>query len=192
MDTKQEKQKVSKKALWYLSQLILLLVVVVGFRTFVFSTVTVKGSSMEPTFTHGNIVGVNKIFYLFAQPKQGDIIICKLESGTGKQEQIIKRVIGLPGDRIEIKELDTYDLEYELYRNEEPIEEDYILEPMQQPGNLQYPYTVPEKSYFVMGDNRNASTDSRNKSIQAISKQDIIGKVCFKLRPFGRVEGGNE
>lgn len=178
-----EEQK-RKKALSLPMEILIILIVVVGVRTFVFGTIGVKGSSMEPAFTHGDVVTVNKLAYVFTQPKRGDIVICQLDDSDGGT--LIKRVIGLPGDEIEFKEKDTYELEYDLYINEELQEEDNLPEPIQQPGNIEYPYTVPENSYFVMGDNRNASTDSRNKTIGAIEKSDIKGKVFFRVFPFQR------
>lgn len=167
---------------------ILIILVVIVVRTYIFGTVGVKGSSMEPTFYHGDFVLVNKLSYLLGNPKKNDIAICRVDSGSSK-ENLIKRVIGLPGDEIAfVLNEDNYDLEYFLYINGTLQKETYLKEVMQQPGDINYPYIVPENSYFVMGDNRNVSTDSRAKSIGAIEKKQMIGKVAMKIYPFGKGE----
>ena len=174
-----------KKNIPFLKQVLVILLVVVGVRAFVLGTIVVKGSSMEPAFLHGDVVLVNKLAYRFSNPDKGDIVICHLESGKG-EESIIKRVIGLPGDEIELKMKGGRDLAYDLYVNGETTEEMYLKEPMEQPGDLEYPYIVPEGSYFVMGDNRNVSTDSRSGSIGAIEKKQMVGKAVFRLLPMSR------
>ena len=88
----------------------------------------------------------------------------------------------MPGDVIDIFDNGS---ELELEINGNTIDEDYIKEGMQQPGDIEYPYTVPEGCYFVMGDNRNLSTDSRFTNIGAIAKDEIKGKVIFKIWPLG-------
>ena len=160
-------------------QLILLALVVLVLRNTV-GTVLVKGTSMEPNFHHGDLVFINKLSTSLGTPKRGDVVICRMED-EGKN--LIKRIIGLPGDEIDIRE--NVDGEtYTLYRNGEAVTEEYIKEPMDSKGTQEYPYTVPENSYFVMGDNRNASSDSRRESVGAIAKKDLMGKVVFRLYPF--------
>lgn len=186
-----ENEKKSGKASFNMNfflKIIFTILIVIGIRTFILGTVGVKGSSMEPNFYHGDFVVVNKLAYYVGHPKKNDIAICRVDSGSS-QENLIKRVIGLPGDKIELVEnKDNYDLEYFLYINGELQEEPYIKEMMQQPGDIEYPYVVPENCYFVMGDNRNASTDSRAKSIGAIENKNMIGKVAMKIYPFGKGE----
>ncbi|WP_304507749.1 signal peptidase I [Anaerotignum sp.] len=165
-------------------QLILLLAFVLILRTFVLGTVYVKGSSMKPNFHHGDLVFINKLATSIASPEKGDIVICQLDY-DGQREKIIKRVIGLPGDEIDIVwNGDSENVEYYLYVNGELIEEPYLSEPMMTKGDIEYPFTVPEGSYFVMGDNRNGSIDSRRVSIGAIEKKNLVGKVIFRLYPF--------
>ena len=74
-----------------------------------------------------------------------------------------------------------------LFRQRSLSPADYIKAPMDTKGNIEYPYTVPENSYFVMGDNRNASSDSRRKSVGAIPKENLMGKVVFRLYPFSSI-----
>lgn len=181
----EKKQKKEGKNMPFLLQLAGLVVLVLLLRTFVLGTVYVKGSSMEPNFHHGDLVFINKLSTNIGSPKRGDVVICRLH-GDGTEENLIKRVIGLPGDEIELVVREDYEdyVEYDLYRNGEYVEEDFILEPIMNKGNIEYPYIVPEGSYFVMGDNRNGSTDSRKRTIGAIPKADLVGKVVFRLYPF--------
>lgn len=176
------RKKKEKKSMPIALQLVLLVVMVVVLRN-VMGTVLVKGSSMEPNFNHGDLVFINKLSTSVGSPDYGDVVICKLEEGSG-YENIIKRVIGLPGDEIDIVENEDDEDVYDLYVNGEYIEEDFLGEPMMTDGNIEYPFEVPENSYFVMGDNRNESLDSRRESVGAIHKDDLMGKVVLRLYPF--------
>ena len=176
------RKKKEKKSMPIALQLVLLVVMVVVLRN-VMGTVLVKGSSMEPNFNHGDLVFINKLSTSVGSPDYGDVVICKLEEGSG-YENIIKRVIGLPGDEIDIVENEDDEDVYDLYVNGEYIEEDFLGEPMMTDGNIEYPFEVPENSYFVMGDNRNESLDSRKESVGAIHKDDLMGKVVLRLYPF--------
>ena len=172
-EQKPTRRKKEKKGMPMLLQLVLLVVVIVVLRN-VMGTVLVKGSSMEP-----------KLSTCFGTLKKGDIVICRLND---EKKNIIKRVIGLPGDVIDLRDNgDEEDTIYSLYINGELVKEDYIKAPMDTKGNIEYPYTVPENSYFVMGDNRNASSDSRRKSVGAIPKENLMGKVVFRLYPFSSI-----
>ncbi|MEA4816172.1 MAG: signal peptidase I [Lachnospiraceae bacterium] len=180
-EEKPRKKKPAKQEAkeWVLS-IIIVVTAVLFVRTFLFVTTEVKGVSMEPTYEHNDIVAVNKAAYYFSNPKKDDIIICKYKDTT-YDSHIIKRVIGVPGDVIDFKFNDGV---YDLYLNGEYLNEDYIMDTQNQKGYFDYPLTVPEGSYFVMGDNRNSSADSRDETIGTIAKSDIIGKVIFKIWPF--------
>ena len=173
-----------KKRIPWIIQLLIIILLVFLCRTFVLGTITVKGSSMEPNFHHGDFVLVNKLAYHIGEPQNGDVAICWLDSGNRK-ENIIKRVIAVPGDEVDMRlKEDGWDWEYVLYINGEEQKEDYILEMVQQPGTIEYPFVVKENCYFVMGDNRNASTDSREATVGAIAKENVKGKVVFRFYPF--------
>ena len=167
---------------WVISLIVVILIALVA-RNFVFGTNLVKGISMEPTFEHDDYVVINKLTYRFGEPTRGDIVVCSYDKGT-QEENIIKRVIGTPGDVIDIEIGDEY--QYIVLINGEAIDESYLPENMEQKGDIEYPYTVPEGCYFVMGDNRNSSNDSRSKLIGAIPKDNIEGKVILRLFPFDR------
>lgn len=175
-----DRKKKKSMPIWI--QLILLVVMVVILRN-VMGTIYVKGSSMEPNFNHGDLLFINKLSTSIGSPDYGDIVICEMEDDFA-YENIIKRVIGLPGDEIEILENEDDEEVYDLYVNGELVEEPFLGEPMMTAGNIAYPFEVPENSYFVMGDNRNASTDSRKESVGAIPKENLMGKVVFRLYPF--------
>ena len=183
-EVKTGRKKKEKKSMPLVLQLVLLVVMVVVLRN-VMGTVLVKGSSMEPNFNHGDLVFVNKLSTSVGSPDYGDVVICKLDEGSS-YENIIKRVVGLPGDEVVIAEKDTEEEVYDLYINGELIEEPFLGEPMESDGNIEYPFVVPENSYFVMGDNRNESLDSRRASVGAIQKDNLEGKVVLRLYPFSK------
>ena len=140
---------------------------------------------MEPNFYHGNIVAVNRFEYIISQPERNDIIVCEYE-GSKDDQKLIKRVIGVPGDMVDFEwNEEGY---YDLLVNMEVVEENYIEEKMYHLGDMNFPYTVKEGEYFVMGDNRNDSLDSRYKKVGAIEKDEIIGRVFFSLKPFKNID----
>ena len=182
-EEKAEKRKKEIKE-WVMSIAIMLVVVFVV-RTFMFGTVLVKGSSMWPALAHNDFVFINKIEYFIGNPNVGDIVVCEYDKGV-EEEKIVKRIIGIPGDVIDLKENENY--EYIVLVNSIEIDEFYLAEAMTQPGNIDYPFTVPEGCYFVMGDNRNSSNDSRSRVIGAISKDKIYGKVFLRVYPFDSID----
>ena len=161
--------------------------------TFIFRVNIVIGSSMEPTLHEDDRIIVAEAFYT---PAYGDMIALWADDlynrQTGKKgEMIVKRVIGLPGDVIDI-DPDTGT----VYRNEQPLDEDYIAEPIDPDnlGNAEYPLTVAENSVFVLGDNRNHSTDSRyvddgktDYYVGCVDMRCIMGKAVFRIYPFDRM-----
>lgn len=183
-EVKKDRRKKEKKSMPFVLQLALLIVMVIVLRNMI-GTVLVKGSSMEPNFNHGDLVFINKLSTSIGSPDYGDVVICRLEDES-THENIIKRVIGLPGDEINIQENEDDEEVYDLYVNGTLVDEPFLGEPMMTKGNIDYPFKVPEDCYFVMGDNRNASSDSRRKSIGPIHKDDLLGKVVLRLYPFDK------
>lgn len=135
--------------------------------TFIAQSFVVDGRSMEPTLKDGERLFVNKFIYRFHPPERGDIIVFTPQGANNKK--YIKRVIGLPGDTILVKDGKTY-------LNGEPIQENYIKESMK---GTYGPYQVPEESVFVMGDNRNHSADSRFPGIVGFVNYDSISGKAF-------------
>ncbi|MGN1002254.1 MAG: signal peptidase I [Oscillospiraceae bacterium] len=142
--------------------------------TFLFRTVGVIGSSMVPTLHEGDRLIICDLFY---EPKQGDIVVLRKE--TFKDEPIIKRVIATAGQ--------TVDIDFAagiVYVDGVALEEDYVNSPTNVPEDFTKPVTVPEGCVFVMGDNRNASTDSRRSTIGCVDTRYILGKALFRLTPL--------
>ena len=132
----------------------------------------ISGDSMSPTLEHDEIVVLIKTDNF----KRGDLI------GFYYQGKILlKRVIALPDDVVVI------DGDGNVYVNGELLVEPYVTERSLGECNLEFPYTVPGDGYFVMGDHRNNSVDSRNSVIGAVTRDDIIGKVFLRVWPFSRI-----
>lgn len=130
--------------------------------------IRVDGFSMEPTLHNGEFVIVNKLAYQFGEPKHGDVIVFRYPRDP--DQEYIKRVIGLPGDRIRI-------INGEVYVNDERIDEPYIAAA----PRYQSEWGVPEDSLFVLGDNRNNSSDSHNWG--PVAMEYVIGRALFIYWP---------
>ncbi len=137
----------------------------------------VSGSSMENTLSDGDNLIVEKISYRFHDPKRFDIIVFPYRYDTSKH--YIKRVIGLPGETVQIAG-DT------IYIDGIVLEEDYGLEPMMSAGVAFSPITLGEDEYFVLGDNRNHSSDSRAEDVGLIKRSDITGRAWMRVFPFNK------
>ena len=159
-----DNQSFKKTLLEYIQ--VILISVITSFVILYFVQISrVVGISMEPTYHEGNIVLVDKVFYKQSEPEHNDIVVVKYGN-----EQIIKRVVAVSGDKLELKD-------NELYLNGELLEENYINEKME---NNDFSYEIPKGKIFVMGDNRNHSIDSR--IIGYIDfEDDVVGKVFLKV-----------
>lgn len=135
--------------------------------------VEVPTGSMERAIMTGDKVFTFRLSYLFNEPKRGDIVVFPFPDN--EEDDYIKRIIGVGGDKIEIKD-------GELYINDDMVEEDYILEPMRKEDFG--PIWVPDGTYFMMGDNRNISLDSRAWDNKFVEKAKIKGKAIFKYPDF--------
>ena len=171
---KMEETARSKKSilLEYLKVVVITLAVTYGILYFV-QISRVHMTSMLPNFKEGNIVLVDKVFYKNNEPKRQDVIVVDSQEANQQGRYIIKRVIGIGGDHIEIKN-------NTVYLNGELLEEDYINGKMTNSEDMII--DIPEGKVFVMGDNRNNSLDSRRLGYFDF-KKDVIGKVFFKV-PF--------
>lgn len=149
------------------------LVLFVGFR------VTVVGPSMSTTLESGEKILVNRMSYKLFDPKQNDLIVF-LPNGNEKSHYYVKRVIALPGDRVQIKE-------GVVYINGEPFEEKVEVPAIENPLLAEEELLVGDDEYFVLGDNRNNSEDSRYASIGNVKKEHIVGKPWLIISPFDRV-----
>lgn len=154
-------------------------VVAVGINM-VIQLTNVSGSSMYPTLEDKDYLILNKLAYKFGEPKRGDIVVFDSElvdEATGKQKKLIKRVIGLPGDKIEI--VNGY-----VYINDTLLEETY-LDGVFTDGDVNM--VVPAGEYYVMGDNRPHSGDSRSSLVGTVSIDDMVGKLLIRVYPFNKM-----
>lgn len=154
----------------------ILIAVILAFllRTFVFATSIVEGDSMDPTLQDGERVIFNKFVYLINEPNRGDIVIIHRP-----EKNYVKRIIGLPGETIEIKD-------HKLYINNELHNQTFLTEDAKNHTGNYGPITVPKGRYFVMGDNRSISKDSRN-GLGFIMEDEIIGRSEFIFYPFSEI-----
>ncbi len=145
-------------------------------RFFLFEPMKVPTGSMTPTIKINEWFYVNKISFEFNPIKRKDIIVFWLPDNPS--ERYVKRVIGLEGEEILIKNCT-------VYINGEPLDEPYISEPM---SEIEYgPYKVPKNHYFVLGDNRNDSLDSRFWNNKFVPKDQVIGKASLRIWPLNRI-----
>ncbi|MBX6394544.1 MAG: signal peptidase I [Alicyclobacillaceae bacterium] len=145
-------------------------------RLFVFEIFVVDGESMEPTLHNGERLIVDKIVYDFGSPHYGDVVIFRYPADPS--QDFVKRVIGLPGDRIEIRG-------GVVYRNGQPLEEPYTAEAPRAPFG---PAVVPPGHVFVLGDNRNHSKDSRDPSVGMVPYGNLIGRADVIFWPLSRFQ----
>lgn len=145
---------------------------------------TVIGSAMEPGLHSGQVVLVNRMSYRIKAPKRNDIIVF-LPNGNQNSHYYIKRVIGLPGERIIIKN-------GFVFIDDEPFSENDKYDKMRDAGIAKQEITLGPNEYFVLGDNRNNSEDSRSGNIGAVKAETIYGKAWFKCKngkeTFGLVQ----
>lgn len=149
-----------------------ILVYFIGLRT------SVVGQSMAKTLDAGDEILVNRFIYKVLDPKAGDIIVF-LPNGNEKSHYYVKRVIAVPGDTVQIKE-------GILYLNGKEYKEEIDCENMEEAGLAAEELTIGEDEYFVLGDNRNNSEDSRYSNIGNVKKEHIVGKAWFIISPFGK------
>lgn len=138
------------------------------------------GNSMETTLKDGDSVIINKFSYRFTDPKRFDVIVFK-KSGKEHSYYDIKRIIGLPGERLQLKD-------GLLYINGEIVEDIIQAEPMTNYGLADEEIVLEENEYFVLGDNRNNSEDSRFASIGNIRRDEIVGEAFIRLKPFNFIQ----
>ncbi|MCX8016050.1 MAG: signal peptidase I [Patescibacteria group bacterium] len=159
---------------------IVALVIVLIIRTFLFQPFFVEGASMYPNFKNGDYLIVDELTYRLREPQRGEIIV--FHPPQAAKEYYIKRIIALPGEKIEIK-----DGQIKIYNQNHPegfvLKENYLLD-SKTPGEISL--TLESNEYFVLGDNRYASYDSR--AWGTVTKDKIIGIVRLRVWPFNNVK----
>ena len=173
----QEKQTAKGRDLYeWVQSLVGSVLVVVAIFTFVIRMMGVDGHSMLNTLQHGDrLLVVNSMLY--HDYKYGDIVILR-KNGVFDDDPIVKRVIAVEGQTVDIDFAEGI-----VYVDGAALEEDYIREPTYTAEGTEFPLTVPEGSIFVMGDNRNGSSDSRDYRLGTVDTRYVIGKAAFLIFP---------
>ena len=143
------------------------LVFSVGMRT------SVIGDSMEPALHNGQEILMNRILYRISTPRRGDVVVF-LPNGNQNAHFYVKRVVGLPGETVQIRDGSVY-IDGVL------LEENELFDKIADPGIAQNELLLASDEFFVLGDNRNSSEDSRSGNIGAVKKNDIVGKAWFHM-----------
>lgn len=146
---------------------------------YVIQRTIVDGTSMESTLQDEDNLLVDKLSYHFSDPKRFDIIVF-YPYGRENEDYYIKRVIGLPGETVQI--IDGY-----VYINGEKLDENYGAEVMNDAGRAAEPITLGDDEYFVLGDNRNRSDDSRYENVENLKREKIVGRAWVRIWPFDRI-----
>ena len=172
-------EKFTKQSFWELLRFaVIALVIVIPFRIFIAQPFIVSGSSMVPTFENGEYLIIDEISYRLEEPKRNDVVVFKYPNDTSKF--FIKRIIGLPNETIDIKG-DTVMITNEANPSGFILEQNYV----ENKSNDNIHYELKDGEYFVMGDNRSASSDSRYWG--AVPEKLLIGKTFLRLFPINKI-----
>lgn len=146
---------------------------------FVGQQVVVDGQSMKNTLDHGEHLILEKVSYRFGDPERFDIVVFRPYEDQ-EETYYIKRIIGLPGETVQI-------IDSDIYIDGELLSEDYGRELIEDPGRADEPITLGAEEYFVLGDNRNNSIDSRAKRIGAVKREVILGRAWVRIWPLNKI-----
>ena len=184
LETKNEKETVNWKSelISWIQIIIAAAVIALFLNSCIIANSQIPSESMENTImAHDRVIG-SRLSYLFSEPERGDVIIFHYPDAPTGATYYVKRVIGLPGDVIDIHDGGVY-----LNGSDTPLDEPYIKEPMETDPNHPLHFEVPEDSYFMMGDNRNDSWDARFWENTWVTKDKLIAKVLFRYYPFNKM-----
>ena len=168
-----------KEILTWAGEIILIIVIAGILVSFFGVRTTVVGQAMAETLSSGDQILINKFQYVISDPKQGDVVVF-LPNGNEKSHYYVRRVIAVPGDTVQIKE-------GAVYVNEELYMEDIEVSSIEEAGIASEPITLEKGEYFVLGDNRNNSEDSRFANIGNVKEDYIIGKAWFYFESIGKM-----
>ena len=170
---KMDKKSIIKEIRDYVCLIILAFVLAFLMNKFVYANAQVPTGSMIPVVEPGDRLIVNRLAYLFEEPKRGDIVMFAFPDD--EKDNYLKRIRGLPGEKVEIKDGLVY-----INDSKKPLDEPYINDP---PNGNYGPYNVPEGCYFMLGDNRDESKDARFWENKFVKKEKIVGKAWLKYYP---------
>ncbi len=179
-EEKEEKESF-KKVFWeYVRMIAVVAVVVLLLQNFVFINARIPSASMENTVMTGDRIFGNRLVYTFGDPERYDIVIFRYPDDESKL--FIKRVIGLPGETVTIREDGIY-----INDSEEPLSEDFCPETPDYTQWIGQSWTIPDDCYFMLGDNRNNSGDSRYWNNPFVSRKKILAKASFRYWPLNEI-----
>jgi len=163
--------------IWEILKIVIIaLLIVVPIRYFLFQPFFVRGQSMEPTFENGDYLIIDEISYRFGSPQRGEVVVFKYPQNPS--QRYIKRIVGLPGETVEIEAGSVIIFNREGSQILDEL--DYLPASIQTPGDIHL--SLDEDEYFVLGDNRVSSADSR--SWGPLPEENIVGRVLFRAWPF--------
>lgn len=177
MNPKSSQKSALRELTEWLVYLLLVLALTYLIITFVGQRTKVDGHSMEPTLSHGDNLIIDKISYRFRDPERYDIIVFPYQHA--ENTYYIKRIIGLPGETVQV--LGGY-----VYINGERLNEHYGAELMKEAKIAASPIELGDDEYFVLGDNRNNSSDSRDPSVGVLHRDQLIGRAWLRIYPFAK------
>lgn len=169
---KVDKTEVGKEIVSWVKTIILALLLAAGINTFIIVNAEVPSGSMENTIMTNDRIVAFRLSYLFGEPKRGDVVVFHFPDDPTGKTLYVKRIIGLPGEKLEIKKGRVY-----INDSRQPLMEGYLKE--KAIGDFGA-YEIPEGCYFMMGDNRNDSEDARFWQNTYVEKNKILGKVIFR------------
>jgi signal peptidase I len=172
------KEETKKEIFSYLKTILFAILLAVIFRTYIFRTAYAMSVSMEPTLQEGQVLILSMVNYLVGEPERGDIVVIDSKQDKLEHLNLIKRIVGLPGETIEIKD-------GRVYIDGKVLEPEFTLSPTPDFGFEKT--TVPEGMYMVMGDNREHSRDSRFESVGFIGEEHFEGKAVFRVWPLNKI-----
>lgn len=175
-----EEQKLTRKSnkddiLSWVKMIVAAFLIAIILRTYIFQMALVNQISMDPTLHEGQMLVISKINYLLGDPQRGDIVVLKDEV---ENKLLIKRIIGLPGEEIQLQN-------GKVYINSKELQPDYTSFPTY--AYSQEAWSLPQGEYFVLGDNRERSRDSRSENVGLVNRENIIGKAVFRIWPLNKL-----
>jgi signal peptidase I len=174
-----KKTDLKKEVLSWIFYILFVIALTYLIITFVGQRTMVDGRSMNATLNDGDNLIVEKLSYRFGDPERFDIIVFPPQESP--KEHYIKRIIGLPGETVQI------DAEGKIYINGEVLEENYGLETIRNAGRAAEPITLGDDEYFVLGDNRNNSKDSRSDAVGNVKRSSITGRAWLRIWPLSDI-----
>ncbi len=172
---RKKKRSILREVLGLLAVLVVLCLLIYLAIRFVGEQVEISDDSMYPTLSDEDRVIVEKLSYEFSDPKRFDVVVFPLE--YQEDAYSVKRVIGLPGETVQIRD-------GVIYINGNQLDDSYGYETIKNPGLASEGVTLGEQEYFVLGDNRNDSIDSREPSVGNVSRSEMIGRAVFCMWPM--------